>query len=156
MFWRQVAISDHKNHEYIKCRQYVSDFIRTVIRKWGWFLVASRVLSIFVFLLPNDRVIEFTKPTTDLTHRRNVIRFSYRTDKVHHGCFSSSECCAENWIISFITEPYAWSFERHINVVVIKRANSKVTHLYINRRHCKNTLGDGNANFSFISVLYGK
>ena len=55
MFWRQAAISDHKNHEYIKCRQYFSDFIRTVIRKWGWFLVASRVLSIFVFLLPNDR-----------------------------------------------------------------------------------------------------
>ena len=55
MFWRQLAISDHKNPEYIKCRQYSSDFIRTVIRKSGWFQVASRVLCIFVFLLPNDR-----------------------------------------------------------------------------------------------------
>ena len=58
-----------------------------------WWQVASCLFSSSFYRMI---VIEFTKPTTDLTHRRNVIRFSYRTDKVHHGCFSSSVCCAEN------------------------------------------------------------
>lgn len=130
MFWRQAAISDHKNHEYIdECRQYVSDFIRTVIRKSGWFQVTSRALSIFVFFWPNDRDRVYQAHNWPNSPKKSNQVFLSRYT-VHHGCFSSSVCCAENWIISLITEPYPWSFERHLNVVVIKRANSK-SHAYV-------------------------
>lgn len=118
MFWRQLAISDHKNHEYIKCRQYFSDFIRTVI-KWSWFQVESLILFIFIFFSPNDRDLVYQAHNWPNSPKKcNQVFLSHYT--VHHGGFSSSVYCAENWIISFINEPLL-----EVNVVVIKRANFK-------------------------------
>lgn len=82
--------------------------------KWQ---VASCLLS---FSFRRMIVIEFTKRTTDLTHRRNVIRFSYRAIQFFTDVFHL--LCAVLKIELSASLPNH-CFERHLNVVVIKRAN---------------------------------